>query len=76
MKCKGYICIYLFALYTSTISSSLSVGKFYFAQQEKLLAVKDGCFNTRYKKGRIKIKKNVTKKAVCTCSMLSDNKHK
>lgn len=28
MKFNGYICIYLYALYTHTISSSLSVGKF------------------------------------------------
>lgn len=27
MKFNGYICIYLYALYTNTISSSLSVGK-------------------------------------------------
>lgn len=27
MKFNGYICIYLYALYTNTISSSISVGK-------------------------------------------------
>jgi hypothetical protein len=27
MKLNGYICIYLYALYTNTISSSLSTGK-------------------------------------------------
>jgi hypothetical protein len=40
---------------------------FYFAQQEKLLTVKDGCGSIRYKRGKNKIKKYVTKKAVSTC---------
>lgn len=71
MKFNGYICIYLYALYTNTISSSLSAGKFYFCTAGEAFNVKDGCENIRYKKGKNENKKICDEKKLFTLVLAS-----